>query len=120
MHELPWITILGHEWGDLPIISTSDEVASENSWQIASRVIQKSLLTVTNVLRFSYTLFFGPEYTILLVDFAIVATDGLSWLSIVASPQLICDVMWTQVTAIVTSYSPIALARTNWHKSFLH
>ena len=23
MHELPWITILGHEWGDLPIIGKS-------------------------------------------------------------------------------------------------
>ena len=25
MHELPWITILGHKWGDLPTIITSDE-----------------------------------------------------------------------------------------------
>ena len=24
MHELPWITIFGHEWGDLPMIFTSD------------------------------------------------------------------------------------------------
>ena len=26
MHELPWITIFGHEWGDLPMIFMSDEV----------------------------------------------------------------------------------------------
>ena len=49
-----WVTVnndfLGHEWGDLPMIFTSDEVTSENHWQIASRVTQKSLFTVTNVL----------------------------------------------------------------------
>ena len=38
MHELPWITIFGHEWGDLPMIFTSDEVTTENHSQIASRV----------------------------------------------------------------------------------
>ena len=32
MHELPWITIFGHSWGDLPMIFTSDEVTSENRW----------------------------------------------------------------------------------------
>ena len=40
----------GHEWGDLPMIFTSDEVTSENHWQITSRVTKKSLFTVTNVL----------------------------------------------------------------------
>ena len=35
---------------DLSIIFTSDEVTSEIHWQIASRVTQKSLFTVTNVL----------------------------------------------------------------------
>ena len=25
MHELPWITIFGHEWGDLPMMFTSKE-----------------------------------------------------------------------------------------------
>ena len=49
-----WVTMnndfLGHEWGDLPIIFTSDKVTSENCWQIASRVTQKSLFMVTNVL----------------------------------------------------------------------
>ena len=32
---------LGHEWGDLPTIFTSDFVTRENRWQIASRVTQK-------------------------------------------------------------------------------
>ena len=27
---------LGYEWGDLPIIFTSDEVTNENHWQITS------------------------------------------------------------------------------------
>ena len=49
-----WVTVnnefLGHEWGDLPIIFTSDEVTGENYWKIASRVTQKSLFTVTKVL----------------------------------------------------------------------
>ena len=43
----------------------------------------------------SYTLF-CPEHTIPLkaiINFTIVAKDGLFWLSIVMSQQLICDVM---------------------------
>ena len=35
------------------MIFKSDEVTSENHWQIASRVTQKSLFTVTNVLFYS-------------------------------------------------------------------
>ena len=50
MHELPWITIFCHEWGDSAMIFTSDEVTSENHCRIASRVTKKSLFTVTNVL----------------------------------------------------------------------
>ena len=30
--------VCGHEWGDSPIIFTSDSVTSENYWQITSRV----------------------------------------------------------------------------------
>ena len=55
-----------------------------------------------------------------IADFAIVAEDGLSWLSIVTSPQLICDVPWMCVTGIVTSYSSFVLARANWRKGDLH
>ena len=36
-----------------------------------------------------------------IADFAIVAKDGVSWLSIVRSPQLICDVRQTWDTGIV-------------------
>ena len=50
MHELPWITIFCHEWGDSAMIFTSDEVTSENHCRIASRVTKTSLFMVTNVL----------------------------------------------------------------------
>ena len=63
MHELPWTTIFGHEWGDLPMILTSDEVMSENHWWISSRVTIKWLFTVTNVLfDFLYAIL-CPEHT---------------------------------------------------------
>ena len=41
---------------------------------------------------------------------------NIFWLSIVTSPQLICDVARTPGTSIVLPYSPIVLARANWHK----
>ena len=87
---------MGHEWGDLPIIFMSDEVTSENHWQIASQVTQKSSFTVTNVLLYFLHVILCPEHTILIkqlsiADFAIVAKDSLFWFSIVTSPQLICD-----------------------------
>ena len=100
MHELLWITILSHEWGDFPITFKSEEVMSENHWQIASRVTQKSLFMVTNVLFYFLHAILCPEHTIslkqlLIPDFAIVAEDGLFWLSIVTTPQLIYDVTRT-------------------------
>ena len=55
-----------------------------------------------------------------MADFAIVAKGGLSWLSIVTSPQFVCDVTQTWGTGIVMSYSSIVLARANWRKSDLH
>ena len=64
MHELTVITILGHGWGDLPIIFTGDEVTSENHWQIASRVTQKSLFTTTNVLFYFIHAISYPELSI--------------------------------------------------------
>ena len=107
------------------MIFTSDEVTIENHWQIASRVTQKSLSTVTNVLFYFLhaiyvlnTKFRQKQLSI--TDFAIVAKDGLFWLNIVTSPQLICDVTRTWGTGIVTSYSSIVLARANWHKGELH
>ena len=88
-----WIRHCRH----LPIIFTSDEVTSENHWQIASRVTQKSLFTVTNVLFYFLHAVWCLEHTIPLkqlssTEFAIVAKDSLFWSSIVTSPQLIYDV----------------------------
>ena len=73
----------------------------------------------------SYTLSYVLEHTILLkpwsiAHFATVAKDGIFWLRIVTSPQLICDIMRTRDTSIVTSYSSIVLARENWRKGDLH
>ena len=48
------------------MIFTSDEVTSENHWQIASRVTQKSLFTVTNVLFYFLHAILYPQHTILL------------------------------------------------------
>ena len=83
---------LGHEWGDLPKIFMSDEVTSENYWQIASRVTRKALFIVTNVLFYFLHIISCSEQTIPLktlsvAHFAIVAKGGLFWLSIVMLPQ---------------------------------
>ena len=56
--------IFGHKWGDLPMIFTSDEVTSENHWQITSRVTEKSLFTVTNVLFYFLLSIFYLEHTV--------------------------------------------------------
>ena len=64
MHELPWIPILGREWGDLPIIFTSNEATSENHWQITPWVTQKLLFTVTNVLFYFLHTISCPEHKI--------------------------------------------------------
>ena len=102
-----------------------DKVTSENHWQIASWVTQKSLFTVTNVLFYFLHVIQCPEQTIPLkqwqiAHFAIVAKDGLFWFGTVMSQQLICDVTWAWGTGIVTSYSSIVLARANWCKGNLH
>ena len=52
--------------------------------------------------------------------FTIDAKDGLFWINIVTSSQLICDVTQTRGTGIVLSYSPIVLACTNWRIGDLH
>ena len=99
--------------------------ANEKHWQIACRVTPKSLFTVTNVLIYFLHAIWCPEHTIPLkqlstADFAIVAKDNIFWLSIVTSSQLICDFTRILYTGIVTSYSSIVLARTNWRKCNLH
>ena len=118
MHELPWITICGHEWCDLPMIFTNDEVTSENHWNhshVTKRMhyyISYALFCVLN------TQFRWKQSSI--PHFAIVAKDGLFSLSIVTSPQSICDVTLTRGTGIVTSYLLIVLERANWRKGDLH
>ena len=103
------------------MIFKSDEVTSENHWQIASWVIQKSLFTVTNVLfHFLYAIL-CPEHTILLTTIIDRSfRKGRFWLRIVTSPKWLCDVTRTRDTSIVTSYSSIVLARANWRKGDLH
>ena len=44
IHSLPWITIFGHSWGDLPMIFTHDFVTRENHWQITSLVTKKIVI----------------------------------------------------------------------------
>ena len=70
----------------------------------------------------SYTLFYvlNTQFSLRqlsVADFAIVAKDCLFWLTIVTSPQLICDITRTWGNGIVTSYSSIVLARAQ--KNFL-
>ena len=73
----------------------------------------------------SYMLFYvlNTQFSwkqLLVTDFDIVGKDDIFWLSIVTSPKLICDVMRTWGTAIVTSHLSIVLAHENWHKGDLH
>ena len=83
---------LGHKWGDLPIIFTSDEITSENLWQIASRMTQKLLFEVTNVSFYFLHDISCNEHTIQRKkrknDFAIITKDYLLWSSIVTSVDL--------------------------------
>ena len=116
-----WVTVNNDFWvTSEAIIFTSNKVMSENDWQIASRVTQKVLITVTNVLFYFLHAILCPEHTLSIADIAIVTKDGLFWLSIVTSPQLICDVTRTWGTGIVRSYSSIVLAGANWHKGDLY
>ena len=55
-----------------------------------------------------------------ITHFTIDAKEGVFWINIVTSSQLICDIMRMRGTGIVTSYSSIVLARANWRKGNLH
>ena len=110
MKNNAWITVNNDFW------SRVRWFANENLWQITSRVTLKKLLfTVTKVLfYFLHAVYvsntqFRQKSSI--VHFAVVAKEDLFWLSIVTSPQLICDGTRTRGISIVTSYSPIVLAR---------
>ena len=88
----------------------SNEFTSENHWQITSRVTKKSLFTVTNKCIIYYLHFIlCPKHTILIktiIDrsFHHCHQRRSFWLSIVTSSQLICDIMQTRGTIIVTLY----------------
>ena len=86
MHELPWIMIFGHEWSDLPMIFMSDEVTSENHWQITSRVTRKSLFMVTNVLFYFLQAILCSEHT--------NSTENNYWLFFLpSSPRMVFSVL---------------------------
>ena len=108
MKNNAWVTVIGHEKGDLPMIITSDEVTGENYWQTTSlrhHFISYTLFYVLNIpFCYKQTSF---------AHFPIVAKDGLFWLNIVTSSELICDVTRTRGTGIVTSCSVIVLASAN-------
>ena len=46
MYDVPEWRFFGHEWGDSPMIFTSDAVTSENHWRIVSLVPGEALLAV--------------------------------------------------------------------------
>ena len=68
-----------HEWGNSPMIFTSDAVTGESHWQIVSRVTNKWLFTTSHTVW--YFLHDAPTQTkenkTLVAYFVIVATDGI-------------------------------------------
>ena len=124
MYELPWIAIFGHEWGDLSMIFKSDEVTRENHWQIVSRETKKVLFTVTNISFYFLHAIWYHEHKIPIKNNNWSLNSPLSlrtvWISIVASPQMVCDVTQTWSTGIVTPYSSIILAGASLRKGGLH
>ena len=118
--------------GQVPV-PCRHHITGYQQWKsLANRIRsdQKSLFTVTGasnkIIHFiSYALFYvlNTQFCwkqLSIADFAIVAKDGLFWLSIETSPQLICDVTQTWSTGIMTLYSSIVLARANLRKDDLH
>ena len=53
----------GQDWGDLAMIFMSDEVTSEDHWQIALPLTKKLLFMVTNVLFYFVHAILCPEHT---------------------------------------------------------
>ena len=111
----PWITLFGHEWGDLPMTFTSEAAISENQCRIASRVTQKLLFKINRTLSHSWHVIFTAGT----VDYVFIYTETFFWPSIVMSPQLTRGVTKTRGTGTVTSY-PSIVAHTNWRKVDIH
>ena len=53
--------VCGHEWGDSPIIFTSDAVTSENYWRITSRVTTNIVINGSTYIILFLTLFSSTE-----------------------------------------------------------
>ena len=112
-----WVTVtndfFGHDWGNLYMTIIDNHLTSDQN------VIHGDECIISFLTDYSC-----PEHAIPLktidCSFRIVAKDGLFWLSIVTSPQLICDVTRTWNISIATSYSSIALVRANWRNGDLN
>ena len=115
MHELPRVTIL---WSRVVWFANYSHDWRNHEWKYLANHLtsdQKSLFTATNVLFYFLHAILYLEHTPFrykqssIAHFVTVARDGLFWLNIVTSSQLICDVMRTRGTGIVPSYSLIVL-----------
>ena len=95
------------------MIFTSDEVTSENYWQITTRVKKKIVIHGNKYIILFLTCYFmfwthhSTKNNNQLLILSLSPRNGIFWLCIVTSPQLICDVTRT---SIVTSYLLIVLA----------
>ena len=114
MHELPWKT---NFWSRVRWFTEWSE--SPHEW------LKRSLFMVTNVLFYFLHVILCPEHIIPLKNYRSLISPlsprtVFFTLSIVTSPQLICDFTRTRVTGIMTSYLLIVLERPNWGKDDLH
>ena len=104
MHELPWITIFGHKWGDLPLANhiTSDK---------------KLLFTVTNVLFISYMLFY-----VLNIQFHLKKNNNWSPISPFSLGAIVSDLaLWPHHNWFVMTCDREVLAlRHHIRQLFLH
>ena len=122
MYGLPWITIFWDEWGNSAMIFMSDEVVSENHCQIVSQVTKKIIIDGNPymILFFTCSLFPWTHKSARKNHLSLISPSTVFWFAIMMSPHLTCDVTWSQGAVIVTSYSLIVLAHTNWRKVDLH
>ena len=80
MHELPWKTIWGHEWGEWKLLAnriTSDPKIVIHGNECIILFLTRYLMSWTHTI---------PLKQLSIADFAIVAKDSLFWFSIVTSP----------------------------------
>ena len=120
MHQLPWITIFWsrvkwfannfHEWWSHEWKSLANHLTSSSRMKIIgksphewpkNRIHGNECIILFLTRYFVLNTPFRNKHSSI-YHFAIVAMDGLSWLNIVTSSQLICDVMRTRGTGIGT------------------